>query len=531
MDNSDTPDTGSPPRIPWLTMLVNQGVTTPPMLTHHYTGSGLPDDAYQVTFLKDDPRDPLRFPSAVRWALCAGAGYLTFCVAYISSAYAGAIGGISADLNVSSDLTTLGLSLFLLGFVLGPFLWAPCSELWGRQIIFLTTGVIHVALNIAICFSTTLPIILVLRLLSGGFGAATLTNSGGVIADVFLPRERGLAITVYALVALFAPVLGPIVGSWVAETYGWRCAMAWAALLSASALAVAALLLPETYAPVLLEKRAKELTRLTGRVHVSAMASTKGGNAGGGLRGLLATNLSRPFLLAANEPIISLLALYQAVVFGTLYLTFTAFPIVYTDILGWPKEKSGLSFLGILFGMSLSVVFAVWDNARYSRNLAKLAGRIALPETRLPACCAGGICITVGLLWFAWSASSRAHWLVNMASGCPFGFGIVLVTIGSTNYIVDAYTIYAASALTVCICGRAICGAAFPLFVRGLFASVGIWWGLSIPAFLSLLCATFPFALYRYGPVIRARCKYAGQAEMAVQRARQQVNETTPLLS
>jgi hypothetical protein len=43
-----------------------------------------------------------------------------------------------------------------------------------------------------------------------------------------------------------------------------------------------------------------------------------------------------------------------------------------------------------------------------------------------------------------------------MASGVPLGFDIVLVTIGSTNYLVDAYTIYAASALTVCICGRAI---------------------------------------------------------------------------
>jgi hypothetical protein len=117
-----------------------------------------------------------------------------------------------------------------------------------------------------------------------------------------------------------------------------------------------------------------------------------------------------------------------------------------------------------------------------------------------------------------------------MASGVPFGFDIVLVTIGSTNYLVDAYTIYAASALTVCICGRAIWGAVFPLFVRSMFDTIGVWWSLAIPAALSLICLPFPFVFYRFGPAIRARCKYASEAYEAAQRARRQVDENTPLL-
>lgn len=386
------------------------------------------------------------------------------------------------------------------------------------------------AFNIAACFSGTLPTLLVLRLLSGASGAATLTNSGAVIADIFPPRERGLAITVYALVPLFAPVLGPIFGAYVSETWGWRWSMASMALLSASALAVAAILLPETYAPVLLEKRAHRLVILTGKTYVSAMASTS--RSSGRLGASLATTLSRPFILAASEPIIGLLALYQAVVFGILYLTFTAFPIIYTDVLGWPAEQSGLSFLGVLVGILLSVVFALWDNARYARRLEQLGGGTAPPEMRLLACCIGGVCIVVGLLWFASSANSSVHWLINNAAGVPFGLGVVLVTIGSTNYIIDSYTIYTASALTVCICGRAVCGAVFPLFVRGLFASVGIWWGLFIPALLSLVCLPVPWIFYLYGPQIRTRGKYAGQAEVAAQRARQHdVDENTRLLS
>ena len=401
--------------------------------------------------------------------------------------------------------------------------------MFGRQRILILSAVVHVALNIAICFCQNLAVLLVLRFLSGAFGAAPLTNSGGVIADTFPPQDRGLAITVYALVPLFAPVLGPIVGGFVAGTLGWRWLMGTMALLSASALVVSLLSLPETYAPVLLRKRAQRLSNMTGRVCVSATAGKNGNNPS--FSTSLATTLSRPFLLAAHEPIILILALYQAIVFGTLYLTFAAFPIVYTDLRGWPQESSGLSFVGVLVGMLFSVVFQFWDNYRYVKLVDRLATETAPPETRLPGCCVGGVSIVVGLFWFAWTTSPDIHWMINTAAGVPFGFGIVLVTISSTNYLVDSYTVFAASALTVCICARATCGAAFPLFVRGLFANLGVYWGLSIPAFLALLCAPFPFIFCRYGPSIRARCKYAGHAEKSLQQARRPMNERTPLLS
>ncbi|KAI1502210.1 major facilitator superfamily domain-containing protein [Biscogniauxia marginata] len=516
-------------RIPWHKMLTVQGYVTPGMLSHEYRGAGTEDDPYLVTFLDDDPRDPMRFSPWLRWTLCLAAGYVTFSVAFISSAYASGVRDISRDLEVSPELVTLGLSLFLIGFVLGPFVWAPASELFGRQHVLILSAAVHVVLNIATCFCKDLSGLLLLRFLSGAFGASPLTNSGAVIADTFPPKERGLAITVYALVPLFAPVLGPIVGEFVAGTLGWRWLMGLMALLSASALLVSLLLLPETYAPVILRKRAQRLKNITGRVFVSAMAvkstnSTRFASS-------LATTFSRPFLLAAHEPIIVAVALYQAVVFGSLYLTFSAFPMVYTDLRGWPQESSGLSFIGVMVGILFSVVFQFWDNSRYVRLVDALGTQAAPAESRLPGCCIGGISIVVGLFWFAWTTSPDIPWMINMAAGVPFGFGIILVTIGLTNYLIDSYAIFAASALTVCICGRAICGAVFPLFVRSLFANLGVNWGLSIPAFLSLLCVPIPFVFYRYGPGIRARCKYALQAEMFLQQARRPITEGTRLLS
>ena len=114
-------------RISWFMMLTTRDIITTQMLDHDHAGSGTPDDPYIVMFLENDPRDPMGFPLWLRWVLCIAAGYVTSSVAFISSAFSGSIRNISADLNASPESATLGLSLFLLGFVFGPLLWAPCS--------------------------------------------------------------------------------------------------------------------------------------------------------------------------------------------------------------------------------------------------------------------------------------------------------------------------------------------------------------------------------------------------------------------
>lgn len=181
-----------PARIPWLKMLTVQGVVTPEILAHEWEGEGTEEEPYLVSFFVNDPGDPLQFPPWLQWTLCVAAGYVTFSVAFISSAYASGIPGIAKDLGGSAESTTLGLSLFVLGFVLGPLVWGPTSgehcgscrhsfcrsivdigtELFGRRYISILSTIVHVALNIAICFCQKLAPLLVLRLLSGAFGAA-----------------------------------------------------------------------------------------------------------------------------------------------------------------------------------------------------------------------------------------------------------------------------------------------------------------------------------------------------------------------
>ncbi|KAG9517088.1 synaptic vesicle transporter, partial [Aureobasidium melanogenum] len=517
--------------ISWLSMLSDQGIVNPSILAHPYEGEGTPDKPHVVTFFEGDPRDPMQFSSCLRWFLCIAVGFVTFSVAFISSAYVSAIPEIALDFGGNPTVHTLGLSLFVVGFIVGPFFWAPLSEMYGRQYVLVLSTTAHVSLNIAICLCWDLKSLLSLRLLSGAFGAAPLTNSGGVIADTFPPRTRGLAITCFALVPLFAPVLGPIASGFVAEKMGWRYLMGVMAALSASSLVVALIGIPETYAPVLLRKRAESLRMLTSRAFVPAVDIPIQKDSSRSKASYM-TMLSRPFVLAFHEPIVSLLALYQAIVFGTVYLTFAAFPIVFNESRGWSQGLGGLAFLGIFVGTLFAVPFQIWDNKRYVKLLCRRVPHPVPPEARLPSCCIGSVSILLGLLWFACTNDPRIHCLVSIAAGIPFGFGVVLITIGSTNYLVDAYTMFAASAITVCICGRAIFGAVFPLFTRALYNKLGIFWGSLVPAILALICTPLPFVFYYNGHKIRARCRYAAQSEEYMRRVRGSldIEEHTPLL-
>jgi hypothetical protein len=270
-----------------------------------------------------------------------------------------------------------------------------------------------------------------------------------------------------------------------------------------------ALLVPETYAPVLLRKRAVALSKKTGRVYKSKSDVEQGTRSIGEVT---KTALTRPWILLLREPIVFLLSIYMAIIYGTLYMMFGAFPIVFQQGRGWSSGIGGLAFLGVMVGMLAAVGYSVWDNKRYNKTIEASENGIAPPEARLPPALVGSIAMPIGLFWFAWTNSPSIHWIVSIMAGAPFGFGMVLVFLSIMNYLIDSYLIYAASVLAANSVLRSLFGAAFPLFTTYMYADLGIHWASSIPAFLALACVPFPFLFYKYGSAIRLRCKFAAEA-------------------
>lgn len=297
---------------------------------------------------------------------------------------------------------------------------------------------------------------------------------------------------------------------------------------------IGALTIPETYTPVILRRRAAKLSKLTGEVYRSKMEIEHGKKT---VAQEYKIALSRPWILLFREPIVLLLSIYMAIIYGTLYMMFAAFPIVYQQQRGWSPGIGGLAFIGVMVGEMFAVIYSIWDNKRYQKTEAIHDGK-APPEARLPPAMLGSIFLPVGLFWFAWTNYPSIHWAVSIVGTAPFGFGMVLVFLSIMNYLIDAYVIYAASVLAANSVLRSLFGAAFPLFTTckhyplspmikrtwltttDMYQNLGIHWASSIPAFLALMCVPFPFLFYKYGESIRLKCKFAAEAAAALERMR-----------
>ncbi|RMY86213.1 hypothetical protein D0862_10972 [Hortaea werneckii] len=515
-------ESGRPKQIPHLRQVIDQAGVTPEIENHHYEGSGTEDDPYVVSWIENDPRNPMLYSKVKKWSLTMLVAVATLAVAFVSSAYSGGADQIIREFRCSQEVYTLGISFFVLGFAIGPLLWAPLSELFGRQILYAVTYGLLTAFNAGAAGSNNIATLIVLRFFAGAFGSSPLTNAGGVIADMFPARERGLAMSIFAAAPFMGPVLGPIVGGFVGETVGWRWVEGVMAIFTGTLWLLGMFLVPETYPPVIQRQRAKKLSKMTGKVYRSRADVDQGPTTFGHV---FKTSLSRPWVLLFREPIVFLLSIYMAIIYGTLYMLFSAYPIVYQQQRGWSPGIGGLAFIGIAVGMLLAVAYSVWDNKRYAKVSDQHKG-FAPPEARLPSCMVGGIAVPVGLFWFAWTNYPSIHWMASIAAGVPFGFGMVLVFLGIMNYLIDAYTIFAASVLAANAVLRSIFGAVFPLFTSQMYANLGIHWASTIPAFLALVCVPFPFLFYRYGPKIRVNCKYSQQADAFMRKMQNQFQQS-----
>ncbi|EME88247.1 uncharacterized protein MYCFIDRAFT_159481 [Pseudocercospora fijiensis CIRAD86] len=509
---------GKPKQIPHLRQVLDQSGVTPDVENWHYEGSGTEDHPYVVVWIDQDPRNPMLYSELKKWSLTMLVAMATLAVAFVSSAFSGGTREIIRDFGASQEVVTLGVSLFVLGFAIGPLLWAPLSELFGRQYLYIGTYLGLTAFNAGAAGSQNIWTLIILRFFAGAIGSSPLTNAGGVIADMFPARERGLAMSLFATAPFMGPVIGPI-ASFVGETIGWRWIQGVMAIFTGVLWLIGTIAIPETYSPVILRQRAKKLSKLTGKVYRSRGDIEQGHTT---ILEVFKTSLSRPWILLFREPIVFLLSVYMAIIYGTLYMCFGAFPIVYQQYRGWSPGIGGLAFLGVAVGMLIAVAYSVWDNKRYAKISDEYQG-FAPPESRLPLCMVGSIAVPIGLFWFAWTNYPSIHWIVSIMAGAPFGFGMVLIFLGIMNYLIDSYTIFAASVLAANSVLRSLFGAAFPLFTSQMFANLGIHWAASIPALLALICVPFPFLFWKFGARIRTKCKYAAQSESFM---RQMMNQT-----
>lgn len=272
---------------------------------------------YEVTFdSPTDPKDPRQWPFWYRMWTIFCVSYSTWAVVLYSTSYTAAIPGLQEEFGEdSSTVVTLGVTTFLLGLAAGSLVVAPMSELFGRRPVYLICLTLSALLIIPCALATSLAEIIAVRFLGALFGAAMISNGAGTIADISTEDDRALYMSLWSIAPLNGPVTGPLIGGFVFQYLGWR----WENWVSFILTCVAALLMAtvrETYTPKVLQQKAAQRRKEEDDerywcLYDDSKRSTLE---------LMRTNLSRPIVLSATEPILWFFNLWISVIYGILYL-------------------------------------------------------------------------------------------------------------------------------------------------------------------------------------------------------------------
>ncbi|CZT16623.1 related to fluconazole resistance protein (FLU1) [Ramularia collo-cygni] len=478
------------------------------------------DAPQMVAFEPGDPSNPYNWSKGKKMLIILLGTLVVFNTTLASSLPSLAQHAILDHFHIDGDIEgPLPNSIYLVGYILGPTVWAPLSEHIGRRWITMGSFIAYAAFEGACTGAPTWGSLIGLRLLTGICGSAPISLIGGLFADVLDdPVWRGRSIAWFVTISGVGPFLGPVVSGCMVQ-FGWQWPF-WLEVICAGACAIPLILfLPETFAPALLQAKAKKFRKEhLDKPPIYAPLELQQHT---GFLQLVTRIVARPLQMIISEPIVAACCIYLALVYSTVYMLFQSFGVIYPPIYGFGPLQTGLAFLPMTVGAFISLpVYFCYD--AYLRNAKSARKSWAFKEEfqRLPLACLGGPLMPIGMFWIGWTARKSIHWIVPMLGGLPFGLGFILVFIALYNYMVDAYKIYSASAVGATSIVRSVCGVVLPFAARPMYETLGVGWACSLLGFASAVMCAIPWIFISCGPELRARSRICRELAGASEEGR-----------
>ncbi|KAI6118228.1 major facilitator superfamily domain-containing protein [Pisolithus sp. B1] len=461
------------------------------------------EDSILVTL--ETHEDPQKMSALRRWIAVFVISLGALCATSASSMAAFTETGIAEAFHVSREVTILGVSLFVAGLGVGPLLVGPLSEVYGTyDYPALISYILFLIFTFPIAFAPNITVFLIFRLLTGFCGSAFLSVAGGSVSDLFPDSKVVNPMGVYTASPFIGPTLGPLIAGFINQNIDWR----WTYRIDLCWIFVQCILLfvfvPETYAPVLLKKKAARLRKQTGNPKYYAPLDRRQGN----LASAVLISCYKPFQLLLFDRMALLLNTWNALLLGILYLAFQAFPIIFQDKHHFNLQMTGLSFLGLGIGMLLALsTLPLWN--RLFEHKAKQFDGAYPPEVRLIMGQYFDLLFPTGLFWLAFTTYSGIPWIVPIIASVPLGAGIFFSFMSTFMYLVTAYRPISASAMASNSALRCIFAAAFPLFAGPMYDRLGTVGATALLAGLTTLMAPLPFIFFRIGERLRMKSPFA----------------------
>ncbi|KAF8124035.1 MFS polyamine transporter [Boletus edulis] len=460
----------------------------------------------------DDPKNPKNWSFRRKWAATAIVSGFTFISPVSSSMIAPATGQLAAEFGIhSSAIIAFTTSIFVLAYAIGPLFFGPLSEIYGRSRVLQLANLWYLVWNLACGLAQNESQLLGFRFLAGLGGSAPLAIGGGVLGDCWHPEERGKAVALFSLAPLLGPVIGPTAGAWIAERSTWRWVFRSTSIVDV-AIQVLGFFLQETYAPLLLERKAKTI-RLSMDVEKAPHKTVQtifDGKQDHSWSAIMTKSLVRPFTLFIQEPIIQLLGVYMAYLYGLLYLFLTTIPSIFEGVYKQPVGIAGLHYIALGIGLTGASQLNARTLDKIYVHLKNKKGGVGKPEFRLPGMFVGSVLLPIGLLITGWTVEAHAPWIAPDIGIALAGAGVIFSFQCIQTYIVDSFTLYAASALAAVTFLRSLAGCGFPLFAPAMYSALGFGKGDTVLAVVAIVVGCpAPWVFWRFGERIRNASRHA----------------------
>lgn len=399
---------------------------------------------------------------------------------------------------------TLLVTIWELGEGIGPFFIAPLSERFGRLPVFHIGNFLALCCLIASALSVNISMLIAFRFLTGCC-LSILTLGPAIVGDLFQMEQTGRSMALVVGTQMLADFISPIAGSYIAERLGWR----WSIWLAAIVLGFFSMLLlavlRETYAVVLLKRKAgrlqKESTenktyRSKHQDHVDASTVLE--------------SIVKPMQILVQSPILSLTTTYMATTYALVSLIIatltTTMQSTYPNT--FSRGSIGLTFLSLAIGNTIALLLYTFTSDRYVAKQRKIKGDDFKPESRLVHLILAAVILPVGFLIYGWTLAFHTHYIVPLLGASAAGFSLTLSALPAETYVVDVYEIHSASAIAAGVILRAFAGTFLPLIGAPLYKSVGLGWGNSVLALMAAIFIPPLGLLMRYGDWFRSRERF-----------------------
>ncbi|PMD47633.1 MFS multidrug transporter [Hyaloscypha variabilis F] len=394
-------------------------------------------------------------------------------------------------------------SMYQFGQAFGGVIFPPYSEAFGRKSVYISASLIYCISCIIVGFTPSVAGAVVGRFISGFTSAVPSIIVSGSIEDMFNMKERVWLIYIWACATTGGLLVGPIYGSYLAATVGWR----WVFYIASIVMAFFTFLLSfikESRASRLLARRLEILHERTGLTHFRINNPDHTPS----FQTFARVALRRPVQLFFTDPIVFVVSIMSAVGWALIYLFTQAIPVICQGF-GLSREQSSLLFLAILVGIFFGIFPRIYDHGVLKKRSD--ADSPLHPEDKLMGFAFAAPSLAFGLWWLVLTVppASNLPWYATIVGLIPIGFATNEFACTLSGYLADTYTIYASSAFAAMSFLRAVLGGLFPLIGEPMYTALGSNWATVILACIATIFCATPVLFMKFGRRIRQKSKFA----------------------